>query len=229
MKKVAILQSNYIPWKGYFDIIRQVDLFIFHDDLRYTKNDWRNRNRIQTETGSRWVTIPCGTDQNRLINEVRVDQVDWQAQHYRLLEENYRAAPYWDVYSDFVKEVYLKRKWQFLSELNQFLIRHIASEFLGAQTAFDQSENYNLSHRGEARVLELLTKAGATRYLSGPAGRNYLQENSFDDCGIMLEYMDYSSYRPYRQCHEPFDHAVTILDLLFNTGPDALDYMLPCD
>lgn len=227
MTKVAILQSNYIPWKGYFDIIRQVDLFVFHDDLQYTKNDWRNRNRILTPQGSRWLSIPCGTRENRLINEVRVDQSPWQEKHFRLLEENYRQAPYWADYAPFLRDVYLDREWQYLSELNQFLICHIAREFLGCRTVFEHSERYQLQTSSQERVLELLGKVGASHYLSGPAGKNYLSDEAFKAQGIVLEYMDYSAYPSYSQLFEPFDHAVSILDLLLNTGPRAKDYMLP--
>ena len=81
MKKVAVLQSNYIPWKGYFDIIHDVDLFIFHDDLQYTKNDWRNRNKIYTQNGLSWLSIPVGTNEHRLILDVKMNEKKWQKEH----------------------------------------------------------------------------------------------------------------------------------------------------
>ena len=94
MKKVAVLQSNYIPWKGYFDIIHDVDLFIFHDDLQYTKNDWRNRNKIMTADGLKWLTIPVGTDEHRLICEVKIPNRECLKKHYQILKMAYGKCPY---------------------------------------------------------------------------------------------------------------------------------------
>ena len=227
MKRVAILQSNYIPWKGYFDIIRSVDCFIFYDDVQFTKNDWRNRNRIKTPQGTRWLSIPCGTNLKRLINEVRIDPDAWQTKHYQLLEQNYNTAPYWSVYKPFLENIFLERKWEFLSELNQQVIKQISCEILGCDTTFDASEEYALQTRREDRVLELLDKVGASHYLSGPAAKSYLDEAHFVERGITLEYIDYSQYPEYSQLFPPFDHAVSIIDLLLNEGPNATNFMLP--
>jgi hypothetical protein len=126
MKKVAILQSNYIPWKGYFDIINSVDEFIFHDDLQYTKNDWRNRNKIKTKEGVIWLTVPCGSNENRLISEVVLNDDSWQKRHMTLLQLHYKNSPYFDELRSFLEDVYLNTRWSFLSDLNQFLIINIS-------------------------------------------------------------------------------------------------------
>lgn len=224
-KSVAILQSNYIPWKGYFDIIRKVDCFIFYDDVKYTKNDWRNRNKIKTPYGARWLTIPCGGNYSILINEVRVDNNPWQEAHYKALADNYADAPYWQQFQPFLQEMYLDTQWQSLSELNQTMITRIAREFLGITTTFERSEAYNLNASKEDRVLQLLGQSGATHYVSGPAAKDYLHQENFDARGITLEYMDYRGYPEYPQFHPPFEHGVTILDLLFHTGSKAVEYM----
>ncbi|MBM3618243.1 MAG: WbqC family protein [Alphaproteobacteria bacterium] len=227
-KKVAILQSNYIPWKGYFDIIRQVDEFIFYDDVKYTKNDWRNRNRIMTMQGARWLTIPCGEPTHQRIEEVRIDKNPWQKQHFELLAWNYKKAPFWSALEPFLKETYLDRTWEYLSDFNQSFITRVTRDYLGCDTAFAQSSAFTLKGAKEDRLLDLLEQAGATHYLSGPAARDYLKAESFAERGIQLEYMDYSGYPEYPQLHGSFDHAVSILDLLLNTGGDALRYMKPC-
>jgi hypothetical protein len=224
-KRVAILQSNYLPWKGYFDVINSVDLFIFHDDLQYTKNDWRNRNKIKTAQGASWLTVPCGTDEHRLICEVAPKDSKWQGEHWNRIKQSYRNAPYFDEYADFFDEVYLDKKWTMLSELNQYLIKYIAREFLGSHTEFDDSRHYNLKERKAARVVELCVRAEARTYLSGPAAKDYLSEQSFSGTGIQLEWMDYSGYPEYRQLYPPFEHGVSIVDLLFNEGPRATAYM----
>ena len=224
-KRVAILQSNYIPWKGYFDIINSADLFIFHDDLQYTKNDWRNRNKIKTPDGSVWLTVPCGSDEHRLICDVALSDRKWQRDHWNRIRQNYRKSRYFSKYADFFEDVYLKKSWTMLSELNQYLIKHIASEFLGIKTSFEDSRRYNLERKKATRVVELCVKAGATSYLSGPTAKDYLSEQDFAGTGIKLEWMDYSRYPEYSQLYPPFEHQVSVLDLIFNEGPDARCYM----
>lgn len=224
--RVAILQSNYIPWKGYFDIIGSVDLFIFHDDLQYTKGDWRNRNKIKTPKGPEWLTVPCGTSEHRLICDVELASTDWQRKHWNLIQTHYLKTPFFKQYRAFFEEIYLGRPWANLSEMNQYVIKAISIELLGIAVKFDDSRRYDLKSAKANRVIELLKKSGATTYLSGPAAKSYLDESAFATEGICLEWMSYADYPEYPQLHPPFDHGVSILDLLFNTGPDAALFML---
>ena len=224
-KKVAILQSNYIPWKGYFDIINMVDVCIFHDDLQYTKQDWRNRNKIKTAKGAEWLTIPCGSDENRLISEVELKDAGWQKEHWNKIYPNYSKTKYFHQYKDFFEKLYLKDAWKTLSDLNQYLIKKIARDFLKIKTIFDDSRKYHLKEKKQARVLELLEKVKATEYLSGPAAKAYLDEGEFVKRKIKLSWMDYSDYSQYNQLYPPFCHEVSIIDLIFNEGPDAYKYL----
>lgn len=224
--RVAILQSNYIPWKGYFDIIGSVDLFVFHDDLQYTKGDWRNRNKIKTPKGSEWITVPCGTSEHRLICEVELINSDWQRKHLRLIQTHYLRTPYFKKYIPFFEEIYLGRRWAKLSDMNQYVIKAISTRLLGIKVQFDDSRAYDLKAAKGDRVIELLKKIGATKYLSGPAAKSYLDESTFASEGIHLEWINYSGYPEYPQLNPPFDHAVSIIDLLFNTGPNAASFML---
>jgi hypothetical protein len=224
--RVAILQSNYIPWKGYFDIIGSVELFIFHDDLQYTKGDWRNRNKIKTPKGVEWLTVPCGTSEHRLICDVQLTNPDWQCKHWRLIKTHYVKTPYFKQYSPFFEEIYLGRKWSNLSDMNHHIIKAISIELLGMTTRFDDSRVYNLEAAKGDRVIELLKKVGATTYLSGPAAKSYLDESAFSAECIDLEWMNYIGYPEYPQLNPPFDHSVSIIDLFFNMGPDAASSML---
>jgi hypothetical protein len=223
--RVAILQSNYIPWKGYFDIIGSVDLFVFHDDLQYTKGDWRNRNKIKTPKGAEWITVPCGTSEHRLICEVELENHDWQRKHWNLIRINYDKTPFFKSYTPFFEEIYLGRTWKNLSDMNQYVIKEISTELLGIKTQFVDSRVYGLKMTKGERVIELLRKVGANTYLSGPAAKSYLAESAFIAEGIGLEWMNYAGYPEYPQLHPPFDHAVSIVDLIFNTGPDAPSFM----
>ena len=225
MKNVAVLQSNYIPWRGYFDIINDVDLFIFYDDVQYTKNDWRNRNRIPTPAGVKWLTIPVGSSNDRLICEVTIDDPRWQKKHWKQLSQNYAKAPFFKDYRAFLEDVYLERTWTSLSDMNQHMIRTIATEFLGIDVTFADSRDHPVDGAKQERLLNLLGDVGAERYVSGPAAKSYTSEAVFEDAGIDLVWKDYGGYPDYEQIAEPFDPAVSILDLLFMVGPDAPDYI----
>lgn len=224
MRTVAVLQSNYIPWKGYFDLINSVDLFIFYDDVQFTKNDWRNRNKIKTPDGLKWITIPCGFKSNKLIYEIDLPVSDWQNKHWNLIEENYSKAPYFNLYKKFFENIYLNQKWKNLSELNQFLIKNISFNFLNIKTQFDDSRNYNIQGKGENRLINLLKKVNTTKYISGPSAKAYISNNKFVSEGIHLEWMNYDNYPEYAQLYPPFQHAVSIIDILFNTGPNAKNF-----
>src|SRR3972149_8076204 len=224
-KKVAILQSNYIPWKGYFDLMNMVDVFIFHDDLQYTKSDWRNRNLIKTPNGPKWLTIPCGTNEHRLICDVELKDSSWQLSHWASIKTNYAHSEYFKNYQSFFEEIYLGTQWRNLSEMNQAIIIRIARDLLGISTEFEDSRKYFLTQRKAERVKELLIKADATEYISGPAAKDYLSEEFLAEAGIQLTWMDYNGYAEYPQLHPPFTHQVSIIDLLFNTGERAVNFM----
>lgn len=225
MKKVAILQSNYIPWKGYFDIIHDVDLFIFYDDVQYTKNDWRNRNKVKTPKGASWLTIPIGPHIEQLIYEVQIQDIQWQKRHWSTIQQCYSKAPFYRKYQEFFQQVYLTKEWGSLSELNQYLIKTISEDFLGIKTKFKDSREYSVDGQKLNRLIDLLNKAQADLYISGPAARDYIDEGRFQEANIKLVYKDYSGYPEYPQFYPPFDGYVSIIDLLFQVGPDAPDYI----
>lgn len=223
--RVAILQSSYIPWKGYFDIIHDVDLFIFYDDVQYTERDWRNRNKIKMSRGLEWLTIPTDGTRRHLIDEVRFADPKWQLNHWRTLRHVYGKTPHFEHYRPFLEDIYLGRRWSYLSELNRHLIEHISREFLGISTVFADARQYGSVEAKQERIIDLLTKAGATLYVSGPSARNYIEEPRFAQAGIELVWKDYSGYPEYPQHYQPFEHHVTILDLLFHVGPEAPYYI----
>jgi hypothetical protein len=225
MKKVAVIQSNYIPWKGYFDIIHDVDLFVFYDDVQYTKNDWRNRNKLKTAHGISWMTIPVGKRIDRLINEVEICDNAWQKKHWNIIKNSYSRTPYFKLYQEFFEFVFLESEWEKLSTLNHYLIEKISKDYLDIQAEFRDSQKYNAQGEKLERLVDLLIKVGATTYISGPSARRYIDENIFKDAEIELIYKDYSGYPEYTQLFPPFEHAVSILDLLFNCGPAAPDYI----
>jgi len=225
MKKVAIIQSNYIPWKGYFDIIHDSELFIFHDDLQYTKDDWRNRNKIKTSTGLRWLTIPVGRNEHRLICDVEITDIKWQRKHYDILRQTYFNAPFFKLYETFLREIYLEKKWNNLSELNQYLIKTISRDFLGIKTEFMDSRSFIVNGVKHEKLLNLVIAAGTQVYVSGPAAKHYIIEKDYEDAGIQIIWKDYTGYPEYPQSFDNFCHYVSTLDLLFYTGNNAPYYI----
>jgi len=224
MKRVAILQSNYIPWKGYFDLIAAVDEFILYDDAQYTKQDWRNRNRIKTSNGLLWLSVPVGSNIARPIREVEIPDSRWQESHWKSISGNYRRAPYFDEVSGILQDIYLRPQFDSLSVLNRTLLQTIC-DYLGIRTVLSNSWDYDLVDGKTEKLLHLCQQAGAGCYVSGPAARDYLDEAVFQEGGVDLSWFDYSGYPEYPQLWGGFVHEVSIIDLLFNCGPDSANYM----
>jgi len=225
-KTVAIVQSNYIPWKGYFHLIDLADEFILYDDVQYTRRDWRNRNRIKTQQGVQWLTIPVqvkGKYSQRIADTLAGDP-DWPRVHWRTLAHSYSRAPHFGRYSELFESLYLSMSESHLSRINFLFIREVC-QLLGIETKLSWSSDYQLVDGKTERLVELCRQAGASDYLSGPAARDYLDESQFAAVGIRVRWMEYSGYREYPQVYPPFEHGVSVLDLLFNTGPDAAKYM----
>ncbi len=225
-KTVAIVQSCYIPWKGYFDLINTADEFILYDDRQFTRRDWRNRNRIKTAQGSRWLTIPVDVKgrYHQTIAETAVHDPDWARRHWETLAHAYRAAPFFDRYRGLVADWYARAPERSLSAINRHFLEAICDQ-LGVRTTLSWSTDYSASGSRTERLVSLCRAAGAERYVSGPRARDYLDESLFTDAGIELVYADYSGYPEYPQLHPPFEHAVTILDLLFHVGDAAPGFM----
>ena len=225
--RAAILQSSYLPWKGYFDIIASVDAFIFFDDVQYTPNDWRNRNRFKFSGGVSWLSIPCGKRRHRRICDVTVADPAWQQKHWQAIRQNYGKCPYFGKYEPYFEDLFLSRTWPNLSELNQHTIKHIAKEFLGLSTEFLDSRSLQSEGVKSERLVSILKQleSKVDVYVSGPSARNYIQDEVFHEAGIVVEYVDYSGYPEYPQRFPPFRHDVSILDLLFNVGPEAPEYI----
>jgi hypothetical protein len=222
VKKVAILQSNYIPWKGYFDMIASVDEFILYDDMQYTRRDWRNRNQIKTPNGLQWLTVPVlvkGKYHQR-IRETEIDGVDWATAHWKTLVQNYRRAPHFGEIASWLEPIYLQRSYTHLSELNQHLIRAICL-YLGITTTISHSWDYELVDGKSERLAALCLQAGGTEYVSGPAAKDYIDVQVFNEMNIKLSWFEYVGYPEYPQLWGDFVHGVSIVDLLFNCGKDA--------
>jgi hypothetical protein len=225
-KKVGVVQSNYIPWKGYFDLINLSDEFILYDELQYTRRDWRNRNIIKTSKGPTWLTIPVDTKGKyfQKIKDATISDPNWGRSHWATIVHNYSKARYFTRYREVFENLYLNSEERFLSRVNYLFVSTIC-EILGIKTKISWSMDYNPGTGKTERLVDLSKQAGATEYISGPRAKDYLQEDLFSKAGIALRYIDYSSYPEYNQLSPPFEHKVSIVDLIFNEGPEATKYM----
>lgn len=225
-KKCAIVQSNYIPWKGYFDMIGMVDEFILFDDVQYTRRDWRNRNRIKTPEGIQWLTIPVNVkgQYHQLIKDTTVNDTKWNERHWGTIKRAYTKAPFFHDVMSFFEELYLDCRETYLSEINALFLRAICN-VLDITTKITKSSDYDLIQGKSERLIHVCGQAGAMIYLSGPAAKTYMDEDLFAREGITVQYMDYCGYPEYPQLYPPFEHSVSIIDLILNAGPDARKFM----
>lgn len=225
-KIVAIVQSNYIPWKGYFDLINSVDEFILYDIVQYTRRDWRNRNLIKTRDGVQWLTIPVHVKGRyaQTIEETQISDPGWCRRHFEALRHSYRRAPFFDAYEPFLRELYEHCDTDSLSEVNERFLQALCRQ-LGITTRISRASGFAHEPGRQERLLSLCRESGARCYLSGPSARSYLDERRFEAAGIRVEWMDYSGYPEYPQLFPPFVHGVSVLDVLMNVGPAARRYM----
>lgn len=226
MKRVAILQSNYIPWKGYFDLIAAVDEFILYDDMQFTRRDWRNRNQIKTSQGVQWLTVPVKVKGrfHQKIRETEIDGREWAESHWKALTQSYSRARHFREVAPLFEALYLAEPYKTVSELNrQFL--QVICQFLQIRTKISNSWDYTLIEGKTERLVDLCVQAGAGEYISGPSAKGYLDEGLFESAGIRVRWFDYDGYPEYPQLWGEFVHGVSIVDLLFNCGREASQFM----
>jgi hypothetical protein len=223
-RRIAVCQSNYIPWKGYFDLIAHVDEFVLLDDVQYTKGDWRNRNRVKAPGGARWLTVPVtrGHHRRRILDATIADP-RWHVRHLSTLRHYYRHAPCFAEMEGWLSGLYDLAGLSRLSEVNVVLIRAVCA-LLGIGTRISRSTDYATSVDRHERLIEICRGTGADVYVTGPRARSYLDEARFADAGIGVIYFPFGAYRQYPQPHPPFDHHVSVIDLILCTGQRARRY-----
>lgn len=227
-KAVAILQSNYIPWKGYFDIIAAVDEFLIFDEAQFTRRDWRNRNKIVIAGKPHWLTIPVKS-KGRFevpVKEIEVDGPGWAEQHWKSIKHAYGKAVFFSHYAPLLEETYLRAAdLTRLTAINELFLRQIAG-WLGLPTAFRHTDEVVRStDNPTGRLVEICMARGARVYVSGPAARDYIEMGQFEAAGVKLRYANYAGYPVYDQKAEPFEHGVSIIDLLMRCGPEARGHL----
>lgn len=222
--RVAAIQSSFIPWRGYFDFIASVDVFVFLDDVQYTARDWRNRNKIKTPKGVEWVTVPVvHAGRGLLVCEAKIDYSHgWIKKILGSWSANYGRTEFFNTTVELLAEIETAR-YENLSSLNTELTKRIC-DYLCITTPLISSSELSLVGTKTDRLIDLLKKLNATAYLSGPSADAYLDKEAFRRNGIRLEYKSYD-YDPYPQLWGSFEGAVTVLDLIANCGPEAKNHI----
>ena len=223
-KTIAIVQSNYIPWKGYFDLIAAADAFVLLDTVQYTPRDWRNRNRIKTPNGLAWLSIPVHARRDSPIQAVTIADPSWQMLHWKTLQHAYAHAPHFDWVAAWLQPLYLAQPYTHLSHVNRQFIEAIMA-VLRIDTPLHDAGNLPGTEGKNARLIEICQALEADSYLTGPSARAYLDEAQFAAAGIAVRWMEYGAYPEYPQCWGEFIHEVSVLDLLMQCGDHARDYM----
>lgn len=222
--RVAISQSNYLPWRGYFDMIASVDVFVLLDDVQFTRRDWRNRNRIKTANGLSWLTIPVETKgkYEAKIAEIEVLDESWKEQHLKTLTHAYSRSDHAKEMLGWLGVAYRELKADRLHEINRHFIERITG-FLGIETILVSSLDFLTPDEPTERLISICKALGATTYVTGPAARDYLQEKNFNAEGISVEWFNYGPYLPYLQPWGAYEERVSIIDLLMNCGSGSPD------
>ena len=225
-KSIIITQSNYIPWKAYFDNIARVDKFVVFDSVQYTKRDWRNRNKIKTQSGTKWLTIPVEVKGKfyQPIKDTKIADKNWPIKHWDTLKSHYSNCQHFRKNEEWVKDLYKSCNFNYLGEINLHFIRGIMN-FLGIKTEIILDSEFDLAYEKTDRLINICKKLRAKTYYTGLAAKNYIEEEKFYNENIQLKYFDINGYREYSQLHPPFIHEVTILDLIFNEGKNSHNFL----
>lgn len=231
MTRVCIVQSNYLPWRGYFDLIAKCDLMVVYDSVQYTVNDWRNRNRLKGPSGPMWITVPVRTKgrTGQRVRDAEVVDHSWVRAHRNTVQSALGRARYWGWMADG-----LAGAWEtaatasHLHVVNRSFIDAVI-RLLELPTAV--VEDVDVLRDGDrtltpsARVAEVVARVGGSSYLTGPAGLDYLVPGDFADRGVRLEVIDYGSLQPYPQQFGPWLDGMSVLDLLANVGPGSRSHL----
>lgn len=222
---VVILQPGYLPWLGYFEQLHRSDVFVVYDDVQFDRS-WRNRNRIKTPRGVQYLTVPVLTKGRNWpsIRDIEIDQTaPWVRKHLETLRRNYARAPYYGAYIDGFERLYA-RQWKFLLDLNLACLEMLTSA-LGLRREIRLASDLGVPGRSAERLVAICQALGGDVLYEGAAGRAYIDGRLFVEADIRLEYQDYA-HPSYPQLYGPFVPYLSVVDLLFNCGPQSLELLV---
>jgi hypothetical protein len=223
MRTIVISQPTYLPWTGYFRIMKEADVYVFLDNVQFEQRSWQSRNRVKSVNNFVWLSIPTHHKSQSRINEVEIDNSKaWKRQHLTAIKTSYSKAPYFNEYYPWFKAV-LESSWVDLSALNIYLIKRLAG-FLGLSPIFVRASKLVLEGKRTTLLLEICKHFGADRYVSSIGAKDYMEQDGakaiFDNAGIKVEFLQIKPFE-YPQLFGQFIPELSVVDLLFNCGPNS--------
>lgn len=218
---VAVHQPQYLPWLGYFDKILRADFFCYLDNVQFKKNEWQNRNRIKTAVGWQWLTVPVKFSFGQKINEVPINSTtNWARKHLQALRSNYNRAPFYQSYIGMFEQIY-DMEWKSINDLNIHLVEMFRQKIGLGHKPVGRASEMSLREEPNDRLVDICKFLGADTYLAGAGGENYMDLDRFERQGIRVIFQRFD-HPVYPQVFGEFQSHMSIVDLLFNCGPDSL-------
>lgn len=230
MTKLAAIQSSFIPWRGYFNLIRTVDKFIFYENTQYTRRDWRNRNKIKTSNGVAWITVPIQSKGNyeTKLCDIKLSETPWRKKQLSLIQHAYKKTPFFDDIYPIISEVIEDNSVNGLSDLNIALIKNIC-RYLGFKTEFiidtDLIDQTFINLSKTEKLLYFCQVTNSKQYFTGPSAANYMETSILTNAKVDVIFFEYQQAKFYDQLWGKFEKDLSILDLLFNLGDDTPDFL----
>ena len=223
--RVGIHQLHYLPWLRYFEKIARCDVFIVLDNIQFNKNGWQNRNKVKTAAGATLLTVPVYDKLAQSLEAVTINNtVDWARKHSRTIRQAYAKAPFMAQHIPFLEEVY-GRPWERLNDLNRYMLEYFVC-MLDMPTSIVYASELQVPGVATTRLINLIKAVGGTHYYSGAYALDaYLDATQLADAGITLVLQEWHA-PTYPQLHGAFVPDLSVIDLLFNCGPDSLRVLL---
>lgn len=217
---VGIHQPNYLPYLGFFDKLKKSDVFIIYDDAQFTKGDFQHRNRIRIYNRWKWLTVPVEKkhipiNHIKIKNEVEIEGITWKEAHLKEIYDNYKKAPYYQHFEKYITQIY-EQEYDMLIDINIKLIKFLMKSF-EIDTKIVYSSEFGFTSRSTEKLVDLVSTIGGDVYLSGPAGKDYLDLQLFEKKGIEVVFQDFK-HPVYKQQYEGFEPYMSAIDAMFNTG-----------
>lgn len=219
-------QPAYLPWLGLFHKIALADKFIFFDQVQYVPRDWINRNQVKGKDGPIMLTVPVLTKGylNKSISEIEINNSEpWRRKHWKTIQLNYHDSKYFKTYSDFFEDVY-QRDWKLLADLNFYMLIWFL-QILGFRIEVERAGRYHFQGFKSDLVLDMCLQLKADFYIFGALGKDYADIDKFKRSGVEPYFQSYD-HPTYHQLHGQFIPYMSIMDLIFNEGPNSLDILM---
>jgi len=219
-------QPVYLPWLGLFHKIALADMFMSFNQVQYQPKDWNNRNRIKTQQGPIWLSVPVLRKGylDKTISDIEINNGEpWARKHWKSIELSYSKSPFFKQYADFFQQIYA-RKWERLVDLNEAMLVGFL-EILGIDVPVRSAAEWKFEGEKSDLVLDMCRQVGASEYIFGAMGRDYADTGAFDTAGIKIHFQDYA-HPVYPQLHGDFVSHLSVVDLLFNCGNESRDILM---